>query len=176
MQLAVRRLRTRFSFLVPMAVTAAVAVPVRARAQAAAPTEAAPALPRPVVDFTVHDADRASFNGGRYVAEVLVSAVGGSLAGYGTYKAACGSDACLGGALAGAGVNVLATPLITMGTGALMGGRGNFLWTASFGLLGFSATAALSNQDPFAAMAVSLALMPLLAPLGYELSSNMRAR
>lgn len=122
------------------------------------------------------EADRAEFNGGRLAVEIVVSAVGGSLAAYGTYKAVCGSDPCMSGALAGAGANVVATPLLTMGTGALMGGRGTFLFTAMMGLGGFVATASIGSEHPGLALAISMGLMPILAPLGYEISSNMASR
>src|SRR5450432_709464 len=47
---------------------------------------------RPIRDlgFTTNDAERAHFSGGRYVVEVLVSGLGGALAGYATYKGVCG--------------------------------------------------------------------------------------
>ncbi len=145
---------------------------------ASAPANASASAPaRPLTDlgFTTNDAQRAHFSGGRYLAEVVVSGLGGALAGYATYKGVCGSGPCVGGALAGGGVELVAVPVLTMGTGALMGGRGGFVATALVGLLGFTATAPLSAKSPGAALGVSMALMPLLAPLGYELSSNVRA-
>jgi hypothetical protein len=41
------------------------------------------------MQLRLEQADRAEFNGGRLAVEMLVSAVGGSLAGYVTYKEIC---------------------------------------------------------------------------------------
>jgi hypothetical protein len=134
-----------------------------------------PAAPHPDLDFTREDAERAEFSGWRYAAELVVSGVGGGLASYGTYTAICGDEPCFGGWAAGNGVMLVATPVLTMGTGAMLGGRGNFGTTMLVGLLGFTATAPFVSMNPTAAMGISLALMPILCPLGYELSSNNRA-
>jgi hypothetical protein len=142
---------------------------------AAALRPAAPPAARADLDFTRDDAERAEFSGWRYAAELVVSGVGGGLASYGTYTAICGDEPCFGGWAAGNGVMLVATPVLTMGTGAMLGGRGNFGTTMLVGLLGFTATAPFVSMSPTAAMGISLALMPILCPLGYELSSNNRA-
>jgi hypothetical protein len=173
----------RVTLIAAVAGTIALAVPRAGWAQNAAPTAAenpasppaaAPAVDQVHVGFTAHDAERAHFNFGRYAVEVLTSAAGGALVSYGTFTAVCGGKPCFEGAMAGAGVDMVATPFITMGVGSLMGGRGDFWWTATAGLAGLTATASI--QDPMAALGVSLALMPILAPLGYEFTSNTEAK
>lgn len=135
-----------------------------------------PAAPPADLDFTREDAESAEFSGWRYAAELVVSGVGGGLASYGTYTAICGDEPCFGGWAASSGVMLVATPVLTMGTGAMLGGRGNFGTTMLVGLLGFTATAPFVSMSPTAAMGLSLALMPILCPLGYELSSNNRSK
>jgi hypothetical protein len=110
------------------------------------------------------------------VVEILVAGAGGSAAGYGTFVGICGDKPCLGGALAAMGVELVATPLLAYGTGRLMGGKGTFLATLTIGLLGFTATTPLSIENPNLALVISFAVMPILAPIGFELSSSVRSR
>lgn len=142
---------------------------------APAPSPSFAPAPAATLEFTAADAERASFSGGRYTVEVLASAVGGSLAAYGTFRAICGQELCVGGALAAGLANIAATQLITMGVGKAMGGRGKFFLTFTMGMAGFTATSALSQSNPGLALGISMALMPFLSPLGYELSSNIEA-
>jgi hypothetical protein len=138
------------------------------------PTRAPPAPP----PFTPEDAQRARFNVGRFLLEMLVSSVGGTAAGYGAFAGICGSRACLAGALTGLGANFVATPLLAAGTGALLGGRGSV--GASFGGTGIAlavGTAFTLGVDADAnGLAVGMAMMPVTASLAYELTSDKRAR
>jgi hypothetical protein len=146
--------------------------------QPAPPTAAAPAHETGGYgdeDSSAADVESAKFNVGRLVVEILVSGVGGGAAAYGTYVAICQDDPCFGGAMAGMGVNILATPLLAWGTGELMGGDGSLLLTFGAGLLGFTATAPISSDNPMLALQIALAVMPILAPIGYEITSHVRA-
>ena len=128
------------------------------------------------VDFSREDAERATFSGGRLVVEILSSAVVGSAAAYGTLRLSCGDKICLGGALAGLGANILATPLTTLGIGRLMGGRGTFSAAFYGALAGMAVGSTVSGTNPTLGLALGVALMPLTAPLCFEISSNFRAR
>jgi hypothetical protein len=128
------------------------------------------------VNFTIADAERAEFSGGRYLVELLVSALGGGLALYGVERAVCGSSICLGGALAGEAVGFVVVPPITYAVGTLMGGEGALSSTYWSALASGSLATAIDAKSPGAGIAVYVVLSPILAPLGYEASSNNRAR
>jgi hypothetical protein len=139
--------------------------------------------PSKAQEFSPADAERARFSGGRYVVELLASGAGGSLAAYGTIAAICGSGACdadvgraIGGFLAALGANVVTTPLIVAGTGALMGGRGS-VGSAFWGAVtGMAVGGLLTTASPVLGLAVGVTLMPIVSPLFYERDSNERAK
>jgi hypothetical protein len=139
----------------------------------ALPTSAPPTPP----PFTPEDAQRARFNVGRFLLEMLVSSVGGTSAAYGALAGICGSRACLAGALTGLGANFVATPLLAAGTGALLGGRGSV--GAAFGGAGIALAVGTTFTLGFDAdangLAVGIAMMPVTASLAYELTSDRRA-
>ena len=148
---------------------------------APAPFSPLPAAPRldtaqPPVDFTLEDAERARFSGGRFVVEMFVSGVGGAAAGYATYKAMCDREPCVGGFLGAAAVETVGTPLLAYGIGQMMGGRGSLMTTYFVGLLGFTATGPLVDKNPALALTISFGLLPILSPLGYEVSSGTRSQ
>ncbi len=150
---------------------------------AVAPPPAAPILQpaiamRPQKDTT--DLDRArkwKFDGGRYVLESLGSGVVGSLLSYGTYSAACSGSPCIGGALGGLAVNIGVTPLAAYGIGTAMGGNGTLGGTYLLGMAAFAGGAAATTPDmAIVALAIGMVLEPFCAALGYELTSNAKAK
>ena len=120
-------------------------------------------------------ARRARFSVGRYFLESLGSAVVGSLAAYGTFKATCGDQPCLGGSLASLGVNVVVTPVTVWGLGEATGGNGSLGWTFAGGLAAFSGYAA-GTSDPTLPLVVGVILMPFTSALLYEVSSGANAQ
>jgi len=120
-------------------------------------------------------ARRAKFSVGRFFLESLSSAVVGSLAAYGTFKATCGDQPCLGGGLGSLGVNVVVTPLTVWGVGEATGGAGGFGWALLGGLVAFSGYTA-GTTDPTLPLVIGVVLMPFTSALMYELSSNTNAQ
>jgi hypothetical protein len=139
--------------------------------------------PSKAQEFSLADAERARFSGGRYVVELFASAAGGSLAAYGTLESICGSGACngdigraIGGMLAALGANFVATPLIVAGTGSLMGGRGS-VGSAFWGAVtGIAAGSLLTPVSPGLGLAVGVTLMPIISAIFYEMNSNERSK
>jgi hypothetical protein len=107
--------------------------------------------------------------------EIITSFVGGGLVGYGTMAGICGGDICFGGALAGLGAEVVTMPLITYGVGSLMGGRGSLGSAYLGGLTGFGAGCAATAQDSTLGLALGVLLMPIVAPIFYEMNSSANA-
>ncbi|HEY3817641.1 MAG TPA: hypothetical protein VGL81_10740 [Polyangiaceae bacterium] len=120
-------------------------------------------------------ARRAKFSAGRFFLESLGSAVVGSLAAYGTFKAACGDQPCLGGGLEALGVNVVVTPITVWGLGMASGGDGGLGWAFLGGLVAFSGYTA-GTTDPTLPLVIGVVLMPFTSALLYEVSSNTNAR
>jgi hypothetical protein len=118
---------------------------------------------------------RAKFSVGRFFLESLGSAVIGSLAAYGTFKATCGDQPCLGGSLASLGVNVVVTPITVWGLGEATSGNGSLGWTFAGGLVAFSGYAA-GTSDPTLPLLVGVVLMPFTSALLYEVSSGANAQ
>lgn len=139
-----------------------------------APNAAAPIVAGDTVDYTMKDAESARFSGGRLFVEILGGAAGGSAAAYGTYRGICGKDVCLGGALAGLGANMVATPLVVYGLGRAMGGRGKLSTTFYGAMLGFGAGAPLMSQGNLG-LAVGVIMMPIMAPLFFEMNSQAQS-
>jgi hypothetical protein len=142
----------------------------------AAPPDYAATGPAATLDFSAADAERATFSGGRMTVEILSGAVGSGLASYGTLKAICGKEICLGGAIAALGVSIIAAPTITYGVGRLMGGRGTYLSTILGAGFAFMLSAPFSAANPTAGTAIGLLLIPITAPLMYEINSNQNSR
>ena len=124
------------------------------------------------VDYTMKDVESARFSGGRLFLEILGGAAGGSAAAYGTYRAICGNNPCLGGAFAGLGANMVATPLVVYGLGRAMGGRGKLSTTFYGAMMGFGAGAPFIAQGNLG-LAVGVIMMPIMAPIFFELNSQM---
>lgn len=120
-------------------------------------------------------ARRARFSVGRFFLESLGSAVVGSLAAYGTYKATCGDPPCLGPSFGALGVNILVTPLTVFGLGAATGGDGSFGWAFLGGLVAFSGYTA-GTANPTLPLVVGVILMPFTSALMYEISSDASAK
>jgi hypothetical protein len=120
-------------------------------------------------------ARRAKFSVGRFFLESLGSAVVGSLAAYGTFKAACGDQPCLGGSLESLGVNVVVTPLTVWGLGEATGGDGGLGWAFVGGLAAFSGYTT-GTTDPTLPLVIGVVLMPFTSALLYEVSSNANAQ
>lgn len=140
-------------------------------------TTSVPVLDPPVIDRDerLAAARRAKFSLGRFFLESLGSALVGSLAAYGTYKAACGNQPCIGGSLEGLGVNVLVTPVTVWGLGEVTGGDGGLGWAFLGGLVAFSGYTA-GTTDPILPLVIGVVLMPFTSALMYELSSNGNAQ
>ncbi|HEY1695358.1 MAG TPA: hypothetical protein VGG39_24485 [Polyangiaceae bacterium] len=130
-----------------------------------------PATPRDDVDA----ASRAKFSVGRFFLESLGAAVVGSLAAYGTFKATCGNDPCLGGSLGALGVNMAVTPVTVWGIGQAAGGDGGLGWAFVGGLVAFSGYTA-GTTDPTLPLAIGVVLMPFTSALLYEVSSGANAQ
>jgi hypothetical protein len=145
------------------------------------PTGPAPVAPLPPLapvgldrDERIAAARRARFSVGRFFLESLGSALVGSLAAYGTFKAACGNQACLGGSLEALGVNVVVTPLTVWGIGEATGGDGGLGWAFLGGLAAFSGYTA-GTTDPTLPLVIGVVLMPFTSALIYEFSSDANA-
>ena len=121
-------------------------------------------------------ARRAKFSALRYVVEILVSGTVGSATSYGIYAASCGDAPCLGGAFGGMAANIALTPLVAFGVGEAMGGDGSLASTYLLGLAGFAPFPAASDDSAIVILAIGMVLEPFLAPLGYELSSHIKAK
>jgi hypothetical protein len=145
----------------------------------AQPPAPPPALRLPPVapdrDERLATARRARFSVGRFFLESLGSAVVGSLAAYGTFKAACGSQACLGGSFEALGANIVVTPLTVWGLGQATGGDGGLGWAFLGGLVAFSGYTT-GTTDPTLPLVIGVVLMPFTSALIYEVSSDASAR
>jgi hypothetical protein len=163
----------------PAIVAAQAPVPVPPVVRSPAPPSASPPPPRepPILerDDRLTAARRAKFSAGRFFLESLGSAVVGSLAAYGTYKATCGDQPCLGGSFESLGVNMLVTPVTVWGLGEATGGDGGLGWAFVGGLLAFSGYTA-GTTDPTLPLVIGVVLMPFTSALLYEVSSNNSAR
>jgi hypothetical protein len=157
----------------PAAPAADAVVPPPAAAPAAASPPTVTASPPAGVDFTLEDAERARPSAGRLTLGILGSAVGGSFAGYGTARAICGHELCLGGGLAGLGVNLVVTPVLAYGIGRLGRGRGTLAATIYGAGVGLGIGTGASGLSPAASLTVGLICMPIFASLFYEMSSGM---
>jgi hypothetical protein len=169
----------------PVVVAAPAADPGAAMPPPAQPVPLTPATPAVAVGTTpAADVDRAvraaaarraRFSVGRFFLESLGSAVVGSLAAYGTFKAGCGDQPCLSGSLGALGVNVVVTPLTVWGLGEATGGDGGLGWTFLGGLAAFSGYTA-GTTDPTLPLVIGVILMPFTSALLYEVSSNANAQ
>jgi hypothetical protein len=156
------------------------AQPTQAQAQPTQPPARGPSTlqvgpPASDAGDRVAAARRAKFSVGRYFLESLGSAVVGSVAAYGTFKAVCGGQPCVGGSAAALGANIVATPLTVWGLGQATGGDGGLGWTFLGGLVAFSGYSA-GTADPTLPLVVGLVLMPFTSALLYEVSSGVNAR
>ena len=133
-----------------------------------------PAPPPSEASDEVAKARRAKASAPRFIVETLASGLGGALLAYGTFKAACGNASCLGGAIGGMAVNIAISPLVAWGVGNAMGGKGSLGMTYVVGLAPFMAAAG-PGIDPLTLLGVEMALEPLCAAIGYEVSSQMAA-
>jgi hypothetical protein len=138
------------------------------------PTADAPSDPAP--PMTRERADKARFSFGRYLVESLGSGLAVGLLAYGGYSAACGNDPCVGGFLLSAVVSVGVTPLGAWAIGNALGGAGDLQSTYLVGLSPFGVTGLASTLSPLFLFSMQVALEPFAAALGYEVSSNAKAK
>jgi hypothetical protein len=170
----------------PVAVVTAVPAPQPPVALPAAPGAPVPPgagllQPSPPVQLgvgapndQVGAARRAKFSVGRFFLESLGSALVGSLAAYGTYKATCSQAPCLGATFEALGANIVVTPITVWGLGQATGGDGGLGWAFLGGLIAFSGYGA-GTTDPTLPLVVGVVLMPFTSALLYEVSSNINA-
>lgn len=67
-------------------------------------------------------------------------------------------------------------PIPESHTGEAMGGDGSLASTYLLGLAGFAPFPAASDDSAIVILAIGMVLEPFLAPLGYELSSHIKAK
>jgi hypothetical protein len=118
------------------------------------------------------DVERARFSGGRLTAELLGSLVGSGLVSYGVFRLICGRDVCLGGAFAALGTAFVAPTLISYGIGHAMGGRGTLRATFMAAALGLGLGTPFMGVNSGLGLAIGFFAMQIMAPVGFEISSN----
>ena len=132
--------------------------------------------PEPTLAELELRADRATFNGWRFVGEMVAGTVVGSAAGYGTYALTCDpelrKECDAGPPLAAFGANLLGASAGVYATGRLFGGEGGFGWT----LLGVTtAFAGCPLVDPATCVSFGLVLAPITGALSFEFDSHREA-
>ncbi len=150
-------------------------VPPRTSQDAQPPASQDPP-PKLLPPETRERAEKARFSFGRYLLESLGSGIGVGLLAYGGYYAACGKDPCLGGFLVSSVVSVGVTPLGIWAIGNALGGEGDLGRTYVVGLSPFGATASGNTLSPLTLFALQVTLEPFAAAVGYEVSSNAKAK